>query len=110
MTRRFGHSWIIPTYGMYLFTSPRWTAPRSEEVSTCNSIVRAQASSRLDAHIVIREQGTTEDGNIAVARIEKEATSERLQRQKDHICLDPAYKKMKPIYAVPRPGESRGGS
>lgn len=48
--------------------------------------------------VVVRRQQTVDDGEIAVALVENEATVKRFYREGDRIRLQPANSTMEPIY------------
>ena len=56
-------------------------------------------------HVIIRAQDTADDGDIVVALIEDEATLKRFYRERGRVRLEPANRRMKPIYVMP--GEFR---
>ena len=49
--------------------------------------------------VVVRRQGTAEDGRIVVALLDDEATVKRLFRERGRVRLQPANSRMGPIYA-----------
>jgi repressor LexA len=49
-------------------------------------------------YVIIREQNTADNGDIVVALIEGEATLKRFYREAKRMRLEPANKKMSPIY------------
>ncbi len=51
-------------------------------------------------YVVVRKQETARDGDIVVALVDgDEATLKRFRQEKNRIRLDPANKRLKPIYA-----------
>jgi len=48
-------------------------------------------------HVVVRQQATAENGEIVVALVEEEATVKRFFKEQDHVRLQPANARMKPI-------------
>lgn len=66
--------------------------------------LKVKGNSMIDANIldgdyvIIREQNTADNGDIVVALIEGEATIKRFYREGRRIRLEPANKKMSPIY------------
>lgn len=50
--------------------------------------------------VVVRSQQTADNGQTVVARIEGEATVKRFYKERDRIRLQPANRRMKPIYSV----------
>ena len=80
-------------------------------------ILQVKGNSMIEDHIlngdfiVVERCETADDGEVVVALINKEsATLKRLYREKDHIRLEPANSKMKPIYVkdVAIQGKVRG--
>ena len=51
-------------------------------------------------YVIVRKQNTADNGDIVVALIEEEATLKRFYREKNRIRLQPANRKMKPIYVA----------
>ena len=49
-------------------------------------------------YVVVRSQQTADNGETVVARIEGEATVKRFYKEKNRIRLQPANRRMKPIY------------
>ncbi len=49
--------------------------------------------------VVVRQQDTAENGQIAVALLDDEATVKRFYREDGRVRLQPANAMMKPIYA-----------
>ncbi len=82
----------------YLFV-PRAMVPNQAD----GFLLKVKGDSMLEDHIldgdmvVCRIQPTAKNGEIVVAVIEGEATIKRFYREKDHIRLQPANKKYKPI-------------
>jgi len=50
--------------------------------------------------VIVRKQDTADDGDIVVALIEGDATLKRIYRHGDSVRLEPANKKMKPIFVA----------
>jgi repressor LexA len=48
-------------------------------------------------YVVVRQQPYAESGDIVVALLEDEATVKYLRRRRNHMYLDPANRRMKPI-------------
>jgi repressor LexA len=48
--------------------------------------------------VIARKQDTADDGDIVVALIEDEATLKRFRRERNRVFLEPANRRMKPIY------------
>jgi repressor LexA len=48
--------------------------------------------------VVVRRQQTVDDGEIAVALVDNEATVKRFYRENGHIRLQPANSTMEPIF------------
>ena len=51
----------------------------------------------LPIYILVRKQNSVENGEIAVALIEEEATVKTFYKEKDHIRLQPENSTMDPI-------------
>lgn len=51
-------------------------------------------------YVVVRSQPTADNGETVVARIEGEATVKRFYKERNRIRLQPANRRMKPIYPV----------
>ncbi len=49
-------------------------------------------------YVIVRKQETAEEGDVVVALIGDEATLKRFHREEGRIRLDPANRRMKPIY------------
>jgi repressor LexA len=49
-------------------------------------------------YVVVRKQGTCENGDLVVARVDGEVTLKRFYREKKRVRLQPANSSMKPIY------------
>lgn len=49
-------------------------------------------------YVIVRKQSTADDGDIVVALIEDEATLKRFYREKNAVRLEPANRRVKPIY------------
>jgi len=68
--------------------------------------LRVKGDSMIEAGIhendfvVVRKQETAAEGEIVVALIEDDATLKRFHRERDRIRLEPANRKMKPIYTT----------
>jgi repressor LexA len=68
--------------------------------------LKVEGDSMVDAGIldgdcvVVRKQDTADNGDIVVAVIECDATLKRFYREKNRIRLQPANRKMKPIYVA----------
>ena len=66
--------------------------------------LRVQGDSMIDAGIldgdlaIIRMQSHAEDGQVVAALLDDEATLKRLRKRKGRISLEPANKRMKPIF------------
>jgi repressor LexA len=58
-----------------------------------------EASILSGDYVVVRQQATANDGDIIVALVEDEATVKRFFKEADHIRLQPANSRMKPIVA-----------
>jgi repressor LexA len=71
--------------------------------------LKVRGQSMIEDHIedgdfvIIRKQGTAENGERVVAMIDNEVTLKRFYRKKDQIVLQPANETMQPI--VVNPGE-----
>jgi repressor LexA len=48
--------------------------------------------------VVARKQEMADDGDVVVALVEDDATLKRFRREKGRVCLQPANRRMKPIY------------
>jgi repressor LexA len=48
-------------------------------------------------HVVVRQQAAAENGEIVAALVEEEATVKRFYKEQDHVRLQPANARMKPI-------------
>jgi repressor LexA len=70
-----------------------------------NSMV--QAGILEDDLVLVRSQSTAENGEIVVALIGDETTVKRFYRDRDHVRLEPANDKLKPIVITPGSGEFR---
>ena len=68
-------------------------------------MLQVQGDSMIEAgifdgdYVVVRRQPYAENGEIIVALLGDEATVKRLRRQRNHIYLEPANKRMRPILA-----------
>lgn len=54
--------------------------------------------------VIVRQQRVVRNGEIAVVRVEDEATVKRFYHEGDHLRLEPANATMKPIIVTPGPG------
>ena len=54
--------------------------------------------------VIVRQQRIVCNGEIAVVRVEDEATVKRFYHEGDHLRLEPANATMKPIIVTPGPG------
>lgn len=54
--------------------------------------------------LFVRQQNTARDGEIAVVRVDEDATVKRLYREGDRLRLQPANSAMEPIYVDRRSG------
>ncbi len=110
----------VPVKGRIAAGQPIFAADVDEGTITTNRDVlrggeayalRVQGDSMKDAgifdgdHVIIRAQDTADDGDIVVALIEDEATLKKLYREKKRVRLEPANRRMKPIYV--KSGELR---
>jgi repressor LexA len=65
--------------------------------------LRVKGESMIEAgilpgdHVVVRQQATAENGEIVAALVEEEATVKRFFKEQDHVRLQPANARMKPI-------------
>jgi repressor LexA len=57
--------------------------------------------------VLVRSQSTAENGEIVVALVGDESTVKRFYRSKDHIRLEPANDRFKPIVIAPNSGDFR---
>lgn len=68
-----------------------------------NFILKIRGNSMIDAgifdgdHVIVRQQKTIKNGEIAVVLLDDEATVKRFYKEKDHYRLQPENKRMKPI-------------
>ena len=51
-------------------------------------------------YVIVRSQPTADNGETVVAMIEGEATVKRLYKEKSRIRLQPANRRMKPIFPI----------
>ncbi|MCE7979798.1 MAG: repressor LexA [Caldilinea sp. CFX5] len=65
--------------------------------------LRVKGESMIDAgilsgdYVIVRQQPLVENGEIAAALLDNEATVKRFYKEKDHVRLQPANAKMAPI-------------
>ena len=110
----------VPVKGRIAAGQPIFAADVDDGTVTTNRDVlqggeayalRVEGDSMKDAGIldgdcvIIRAQDTADDGDIVVALIEDEATLKKLYREKKRVRLEPANRRMKPIYV--KSGELR---
>ena len=48
-------------------------------------------------YVIVRQQSTVENGEIAAALLDNEATVKRFYKENDHVRLQPANAQMTPI-------------
>ncbi len=103
----------LPFLGFIAAGAPIEVIPQQEEMDVPTALVgrkpcfilQVKGNSMIEDHIVngdfivVEKCETADDGEVVVALINKEAaTLKRFYKEKNHIRLEPANSRMKPIY------------
>jgi repressor LexA len=113
---------MIPIRGLVRAGSPIWAEEQIEGHLAVDEdfapwkeafLLRVKGDSMVQAGILegdfvlVKPQSAAENGEVIVALIGDETTVKRFYRDKDHVRLEPANDKLKPIVITPGSGEFR---
>ncbi len=109
----------LPLMGTVAAGSPREALPQDERLDLGQLFagpdhfaLRVHGQSMIEDHIddgdyvIVRKQGSAENGERVVAMIDNEITLKRFHRDKAQVRLDPANGRMQPIFVDPNSDNS----